>query len=169
MRTQFEKKTFVRALPENVCREDVPYFHKIRNYDCPALFIHQFKSVNILPDSTLFKGIFPLDLSFPFFKKRLKHHNKKGILYIILKWKRIKLKENLPFVIIHDPWTKNYYHWITQALPRLLLVKMINQPFILLLPEDHQTDFHIASLKLMEVHTWRIIERGEKYFNIHNL
>jgi len=169
LRTSFGRKKFIRTLPENVREGDIVHFQGVLNYDCPTLFIYQFNSINILPDSTLFYWIFPLDLSFPFFKKRLKHHNKKGILNILMKWRRTKLKANIPYVVIHDVWTKNYYHWITQALPRLLLVQQTGQSFVLVLPEDHQSEFHTASLKLLNVDSLQMIERGNKYYHFENL
>ena len=169
MRTKYAKKKFNRSLPENVRGNDIVYFQKILSYECPSLLIYQFTSINILPDSTLFKGIFPLDISFPFFRKRLKHHNKKGIVSIRIKWKKKKLATNNPYVIIFDTWTKNYYHWITQALPRLLLAQQTNKPFTFLLPEDHQSEFHKASLKLLQVESWEAIERTDQYYAVRNL
>jgi capsular polysaccharide biosynthesis protein len=169
MRTNYSEKKFSRSLPENVREKDIIHFQKILSYTCPALVIYQFRSVNILPDGTLFKGIFPLNISFPFFRRRLKHHNRKGIASIRLKWKKKKLEANNPTVIIFDTWTKNYYHWITQALPRLLLAQQTNQQFTLLLPQDHQSEFHKASLKLLQVDSWQTIERKNQYYDVRNL
>ncbi len=169
MWTQFDKKRFVRTMPSNVREHDKVHFENLRHYDCPALQIYQFHSVNVLPDSTLFKGIFPLTISFLFFRKRIKHHNIKGIIFILLHWKKNKLVGNHPYLLIHDGWTQNYYHWITQALPRLILAQQTNKPFILLLPEDHQSEFHIASLKLLNVESWQTLERKEQYYTIQNL
>lgn len=168
-KTPFAKKNFIRSLPENVRKEDIVYFNGVLNYTCPALFIYQFNSINILPDSTLFKWIFPLKLSFPYFRKRLIHHSAKGIVSILMNWKRIVLKADLPYIVIHDVWTKNYYHWITQALPRLLLVQQTGQPFLLILPKDHQTEFHRSSLERLNIVSWHSIEGGTNYYHFQNL
>jgi capsular polysaccharide biosynthesis protein len=170
MSTPFGRKRFVRNLPANVRALDTAHFQKIQSYDCPALRVYHFKSINLLPDSTLFKIMFPLSVSFLFFKKRIKHHNVKGILTILLTWSKKKISAGTPFVVIHDGWTKNYYHWTTQALPRLILAQQTNKPFVLLLPDDHQTEFHISSLNLLQVNTWQTIEaKAHVYYAITNL
>jgi capsular polysaccharide biosynthesis protein len=167
--TIFRAETFERRLPGNIAQRDLIYFQPLQQYKCPALTIYRFKSINLLPDGTLFRGLTPLDISFPFYKKRLKHHNSKGILSIRALWKKKTLRSKKNFLVIHDPWTHNYYHWITQALPRLLLTQQMNEPFELLLPEDHQTDFHKTTLKLLQVQNWHVLKRGKQYYNIQNL
>jgi capsular polysaccharide biosynthesis protein len=169
MKTSYAKIKIIRNLPENVREVDAIHFKKNWTYECPELRIYKFDAINLLPDSTLFKIIFPLSLSFLFFRKRLRLHNAKGILVIRMKWKKIKLKGKQPCVVVHDPWTKNYYHWITQALPRLLLVQQLNESFTLLLPEDHQSEFHLTSLKLLGIESWQPIERKDQYYYVHNL
>lgn len=169
LKTIFEKTRIKRGLPVNIQNRDLPYFEKLLSYDCPPLYIYIFKSINLLPDGTLFKWIFPLDISFPFYKKRLKHHNFKGVLSIIVLWKKIKLKSKSSYLIIHDPWTSNYYHWLTQAIPRLLLAKQTNIPFTLLLPESHGTDFHISTLKILGINEWETLKGNNNFYKIHNL
>jgi capsular polysaccharide biosynthesis protein len=169
MNTVFGQKTFSRLLPLNLRHCDRNYFEKIQTYNCPSLRIHKFSTVNILPDGTLFKAIFPLKESFLYFEKRIKHHNAKGIAFIRLNWKRKNLNLRKTLLIIHDVWTQNYYHWITQALPRLIISQQTGLPFILLLPDDHQSDFHIASLKLLGVTSWQTLERKEHFYHVNNL
>jgi capsular polysaccharide biosynthesis protein len=168
MRTLFAQKLFIRKLPANLQKNDLVHFQKIQQYTCPELKIYRFESVNILPDSTLFKWIFPLGLSFPFYRQRLRHHNAKGILAIRLAWKRKEISAGDP-IIIHDVWTKNYYHWVTQALPRLLLAQELSVPFTLLLPEDHQSDFHVESLRMLNVDFWLTLESQKVYYHVHHL
>lgn len=169
MNTKFDQKTFLRRLPENVRDCDRMYFERITTYNCPSLKIYTFSTINILPDGTLFKGIFPIRLSFLFFKKRIKLHNAKGILFIRLNWKRKTLGLTERLLIIHDTWTQNYYHWITQALPRLILAQEAGLPFILLLPEDHQSEFHVGTLKLFGITSWYTLERKEQFYHVNNL
>ncbi len=169
MITPFTKKKYTERFPVKMRKQDSVHFQSILSYNCPDLVIYEFKTVNLLPDGTLFKGIFPLKLSFLFFKKRLALHSIKGIIDIKRTWTPVQLCAGGPYVVIHDPWTKNYYHWITQALPRLLLIQQTNKPFTLILPEDHQSDFHRASLKLLNIESWYIIENGKKYCQVNNL
>ena len=116
-------KEFRRRLPVNLSIENNDHFNVNLTYKCPDLFLYFFESAYFLPDSTLFLfRIWPLAISFPYYKKRIRHHSIKGILDIQLSWRGLKMERlRKPYVMIHDQWTLNYYHWMTQALPRLLL------------------------------------------------
>jgi capsular polysaccharide biosynthesis protein len=165
----YTKKLFIRRLPENLDDSHKNYFHQIQKYECPALTVYQFDQINLLPDGTLFKWIIPLKLSFLFFRRRLQMHNIKGIISIRLNWKKRKLRSQNFYLVIHDAWTQNYYHWITQALPRLILAQQTNKQFTLVLPDHHQSSFHLASLNLLNVNSWETIERGKRYYEINDL
>lgn len=124
-----------------------------------------------MPDNTLFHfGVLPLSISFPFYKRRIRHHNIKGIIDIQFSWKRqLFEKTQCPYLIIHDPWTENYYHWMTQALPRLLMVLKANISFTLLLPSTHCKAFHTESLKAMGIENWIDFEVDRIYYKAKNL
>lgn len=50
--------------------------------------------------------------------------------------KRVRLVEGKPYIIIHNMWTGGYYHWIAEALPRLIAAKDHLADGILLLPQS---------------------------------
>lgn len=164
-------KEFHRFPPRNISSENWNHFSVNFKYKCPDLYNYLFKKVNFLPDSTLFLyRVWPLAFSFPFYHKRLKHHSIKGILDIQRLWERHTFdKTEMPYVIIHDQWTLNYYHWMTQALPRLLMALKLEVSLILLLPESHCTEFHIKSLVLMGIENFTSFRTGTIYYNVNNL
>jgi capsular polysaccharide biosynthesis protein len=59
--------------------------------------------------------------------------------YLITRFKHskpsLKLEEDEIYLIIHHPFSDNYFHWICEAIPRLMWVKDISHEFTLLLPE----------------------------------
>lgn len=164
-------KEFRRRLPGNLSIENQEHFNINLTYKCPDLFFYFFENVFFLPDSTLFLfRIWPLTFSFPYYKTRMHLHSVKGIIDIQLSWRSMKIeRQSKPYVIIHDQWTVNYYHWMTQALPRLLLVLKTQASFTLLLPEDHCTEFHIKTLKMMGVENWESFSVDRTYYNVRNL
>ncbi len=170
-RQVFEGKEFKRELPVNLSEENSNHFKVNLKYRCPDLFIYYFRSVYFLPDNTLFLyRIWPLAISFPFYKKRIRHHSIKGIFDIQRSWRGLMMeKVHRPYLIIHDPWTLNYYHWMTQALPRLLMVLKNGISFILLLPKTHSTEFHVKSLGILGIHDWASFEVDATYFKVFNL
>lgn len=51
---------------------------------------------------------------------------------------------------IKDDWSNNYYHWLTDALPRLLLDESISKDYVVLIPEYYaHFTFIPESLKLL--------------------
>lgn len=166
----YAKEKFYRNQPSNLDKKDSFHFMANIEYECPNLFVYHFNKVNLLADSTLFKGIYPLNLSFPYFKKRLRHHNIKGILNIQRKWNKEKFEQSsFSYLVIHDQWTRNYYHWITQALPRLLLAYKVSSDFHLLLPKDHCSNFHIESLHMLGVKNWTVLPNDLRYYELNNI
>lgn len=166
-----EGKEFFRVLPVNISSDHADHFNANLKYKCPDLFLYIFKNIRFLPDSTLFTfRVWPLSISFPFYKKRIRHHSIKGIIDIQLSWAHQLFKRvEGPYLIIHDQWTLNYYHWITQALPRLLMVLKANVPFTLLLPKTYNKEFHLKSLRILGVEYWVSFEVEKTYYNVPNL
>jgi capsular polysaccharide biosynthesis protein len=51
-----------------------------------------------------------------------------------------------------DIWTGNYYHWMVEAIPKLLSTKLdLNQVTVILPLEFKSTPFHVESLRLLNV------------------
>ena len=163
-------RKFVRRNPTNLTAEDVRHFDLNISFNSPDLRLYFFNDIFMLPDSTLFWGVFPLRISFPFFKKRIKHHSIKGVFDIRRKWNKLVFPaKRIRYAVIHDQWTSNYYHWLTQALPRLLLIKKSGLQFKLLLPVTHTRDFHLKSLEVLGTTEWTTLDTGNVYFDLHDL
>lgn len=164
-------KSFIRKLPENLALPNTRHFDLNREYHCPDVVVYTFPNVSMLPDSTLFLyGVWPLRLSFPYFKGRIRHHSVKGVIDIQRSWKHIDFEaDSNIYLVIHDQWTSNYYHWMTQALPRLLLARATDKTFTLLLPDSHQADFHIRSLHRMGITRWITFPVAKTYCRVRNL
>ena len=168
--TVYPTATFWRKEPVNFKPENRAHFTSLLSYQCPRLDVYYFPDIHILPDATLFYGLWPLEWSFLLFRKRIKTHNIKGIWSIRTRWQKLILeKKEHPYLVIHDAWTKNYYHWITQALPRLLLALKVNSNFTLLLPEDHVAPFHLESLDLLGVKDILHLNADQRYYRVFGL
>lgn len=66
--------------------------------------------------------------------KGKRNHFWKYALFQFIFRKKIKLRGK--YFIIHNHWCPGYYHWITEALPRLYHVRTFLEDHILLLPES---------------------------------
>jgi hypothetical protein len=164
-------KMFSRKLPVNFLKQNHDHFNRISNYQCPALIVYFYRTVFMLSDSSLFLfRIWPVEGSFPFFRKRIRLHSIKGVLDIQRKWEQIIfMRQEKYYLIIHDQWSRNYYHWMTQALPRLLMAFKTGKAFQLLIPQNHNSQFHKQTLKMLGVEHWTFFDNDKRYFKIENL
>jgi len=65
-----------------------------------------------------------------------------------------------PYLLIHHPWL-NYYHWLTEAIPRIWLVRNHLSELILLLPEYYKSvRFVQESLKPFNIKKTEYIPHG---------
>ena len=55
----------------------------------------------------------------------------------IRKLKRIKLNEKINYLVAFDAWSGNHYHWTTEVLTRLFLLKNELHNFTLILPNNN--------------------------------
>ncbi len=74
------------------------------------------------------------------------------------------LKKTEKYLVIHHPWF-NYYHWITESIPRLWLVKDIINDLTLLLPESYyEEEFVQSSLKPFHFKKIQLTPEKKYYF-----
>ncbi|EMR00858.1 glycosyltransferase family 61 protein [Cesiribacter andamanensis] len=65
-----------------------------------------------------------------------------------------------PAALVHDEWSaRNYYHWMIEALPRLLLVLQTHPESALLVPDPAPAFVH-RSLELLGVRNWHPLPRN---------
>ena len=56
-----------------------------------------------------------------------------------------------PVILVHDQWSQNYYHWLVDLLPRLLLLTDDEKKHTLLLPQ-YGTDYALTTVSAMGLH-----------------
>lgn len=64
--------------------------------------------------------------------------------------RRVKLRNDNIYGVVHSIWTAGYYHWITECLPRVLVLKEAFPDAILLLPRGRYENYS-DSLKALGV------------------
>ncbi|HTF16474.1 MAG TPA: glycosyltransferase family 61 protein [Chryseolinea sp.] len=61
--------------------------------------------------------------------------------------KLVELDDDNIYVVVHHPWSGNYWHWMSEAILRVWLVRENAQNLILVLPEHFKnTEFILSSL-----------------------
>jgi len=124
-----------------------------------------------------------------------KHWRKAFEQMLVCKYGRslpsIKLNDNKKYLIIHSPWF-SYYFWLTECLPRLLMVKEQLKELVLIYPENWKsctfvnetldlfpelercfisadTHLFVKNLVLPEVKPWTPMFIPEPVFEVRNL
>lgn len=129
----YNKTIYVKP-PLNSKRNNCLFYR--RSYEIALLKILQIKNITATYDGICFKNsriikesvqaypdkirIFELESQLQFKNKLIKHYS-----------------GNNQYLMIHHPWL-NYYHWLTEAIPRIWLVKDILNQVTLLLPDYYK-------------------------------
>jgi capsular polysaccharide biosynthesis protein len=143
MKIIFEKYKSVRRKPANMVDADI------------LLFKHEFekeiKETHLVEMSNglIFNDIIINSLNF---KKYITYSQLHPIGYksILKRLQTKRFRKITEGVWIIDNWSSGYFHWITDALPRLLVSDRINDNLPVLLPESYrQMSFVTESLNLL--------------------
>ncbi len=129
----FSQKEFSFKLPINIKNNEVDRFEswkvKAKN-GFPEIFEYTVSNVYVSPFGLLFKNGFIIKEAlydghkatpFTFYKKFLTSNVR-------------KISETC--IVFHHAWYDNYYHWYTECLPRLFILKHHHQNSVLILPEE---------------------------------
>lgn len=146
----YEESLSTRKLPINLNQADLRFFEHELNRVIPATVLLHLKNITINTDGILFCGRKVLPESFaspnyiyprPGRKARLKSFIKNHLFRNIS-------KIDSEAVWITDDWSKGYFHWMTDALPRLFTIREKIRGAALLLPGAYKEEKYIMpSLK----------------------
>jgi len=133
-----------RKKPKNLVKKDEALFAHQFLKKIPATTLEKVKNVSILYDSILKKS------EFRFFSKYthvdgLSKLKKLLRLRVLLRTK-IKIDKG---VWIIDNWSYEYFHWLTDALPRLLAAEKYIENHEVLLPLKFRKSPYVESLQLL--------------------
>lgn len=152
-----------RKLPVNFRQDDLWLFGHELEREIPPAKLMEMENVWVSADGFLFKKgrILPESFAFP---ANLKNWKKKSILKFLatnyLLKKRRKFKPDAVWIV--DDWSHGYFHWLADALPRLLIVKDRLIDSVLLLPQRYEKlAFVRSSLASFGVRNVKFINQEE--------
>ena len=160
-RQLYPAQLVTRPWPVNMREEDRHFFAKNKEYQLPPSWLFHLRHASLYWDGLVFHGLhlYPETLIVP----DPPPHNWRGLLYMHLRMPRVKLPAGSRYLVAHDAWSSNYYHWLVDALPRLLAVREQLSRFTLLLPANCTTDFHRQTLRALGVTTIEYIQMDTRY------
>jgi capsular polysaccharide biosynthesis protein len=152
-----------RKLPVNFRSDDLALFSHELEQLIPATTLLQFEDVRVSSDGILFKHnhMLPESFAFPFNMDQWKRRSilKFFVSNYVLRRSR-KVERDVLWII--DDWSTGYFHWLTDALTRLYVMRDRLDDFVLLLPWDYEArDFAQSSLRPFNVKAVEFIGQNE--------
>jgi len=152
-----------RQLPRNFDARDLSLFQHELEHDIPATYLLRFRDVLVSAEGLILKGLklLPESFAYPF---ELKDWKRSSIAKLLATNYFMRRRRSIDTEVlwITDYWSKGYFHWLTDALPRLFVMRDRLDEFTLMLPwEFEMNDFVTASLDAFGVKTVDFIQRNE--------
>jgi capsular polysaccharide biosynthesis protein len=139
--------TYKRKLPENYAVHNSSRFDPIKTCEVSAAYIEKVSQVKVC-QYYLFSGINLMeDFCLPI--------QKRGKIKVWKQWLKLNLYPSLQIeeaFWVTDIWSKNYFHWILECLPRILALRNSGIDAPLLLPEHiYKSQYIQDSLKDLKI------------------
>ena len=152
-----------RQLPRNFNERDLSLFQHELEHDISATYLLRFRDVLVSAEGLILKGLKLLPESFAY-SFELKDWKRSSIAKLLATnyFMRRRRSVDTEVLWITDYWSKGYFHWLADALPRLFVMRDRLDKLTLMLPWEFETrDFVTASLDAFGVKTVGFIQRNE--------
>jgi hypothetical protein len=145
----------VRAAPANLRAGDEDVFAHERERVIPPTRLLELRGVSTTPEGMLFKGasLLPESFSSPVMMRQFLAR-RRSVLKFFVKNRLLRRRRRLtePCLWVTDDWSKGYFHWLADALPRLYAAREAARDVTLLLPHGFERlEFVTSSLKLFDL------------------
>jgi capsular polysaccharide biosynthesis protein len=152
-----------RQLPQNFDEAHLDLFQHEFERPIPESRLLRFENVSVSSEGLLFKGakMLPESFAYAFEFDDWKH---RSILKFLVTNHFLRKRRTIetPVLWITDYWSKGYFHWLTDALTRLFVVRDRLDQLTLLLPSEFATrDFVKSSLNVFGVKRVEFIRPNE--------
>ncbi|HXQ71734.1 MAG TPA: glycosyltransferase family 61 protein [Pyrinomonadaceae bacterium] len=152
-----------RKLPQNFDHADLNLFQHEFERPIPESRLLRFENVSVSSEGLLFKGVKMLPESFAY-AFEFDEWKRRSILKFLVTnhFLRKRRRIETPVLWITDYWSKGYFHWLTDALTRLYVVRDRLDQMTLLLPWEFETrDFVKSSLAVFGVKHVEFMQQDE--------
>ena len=135
-----------RKLPVNFHEEHLSLFEGELERVIPETRLLKFENVLASPEGLLFKGtdILPESFAFP---NHLDEWRFRSVVKFLVKNYAFRRRRTIEHesLWITDYWSTGYFHWVTDVLTRLWVVRDRLRALVLVLPGTYQTREHVQS------------------------
>lgn len=152
-----------RRLPCNFDERDLSLFQHELEHEIPPTYLLRFHDVLVSSEGLLLKGLklLPESFAYPFELKDWKRSSIAKLLATNYFFRRRRTVDK-EIVWVTDYWSRGYFHWLTDALPRLFAMHDRLDQHLLTLPTEFKAlDFVTTALEAFAVKKVDFIEQTE--------
>lgn len=152
-----------RRLPVNFNQDNLALFSHELEKVIPETRLLELNDVRVSPDGILFRRHNMLPESFAFLAN-MKQWKRRSIVKFFVSNYALRRSRAIEHDVlwITDDWSNGYFHWLTDALTRLFVMRDRLDDFVLLLPWSYQSlDFVHSSLQAFGVKAVEFIRKDE--------
>lgn len=139
---------FVRAPPANLRAGDAEVFAPEREREVGPTRLLELRGVSATPEGALFKGasVLPESFSSPVVMRQFLARPQ-SVLKFLAKNRLLRRRRRVaePCLWITDDWSNGYFHWLSDALPRLYAAREAARELTLLLPHGFDRLEYVTS------------------------
>lgn len=152
-----------RRLPVNFNQENLGLFSHELERVIPETRLLELKDVRVSADGILFRRhrLLPESFAFP---ANLQQWKRRSLLKFLITNHVVRRSRSVEQDVlwVTDDWSAGYFHWLTDALTRLYVMRDRLDEFVLLLPWRYQSlDFVQSSLKAFGVKAVEFVGKDE--------
>lgn len=152
-----------RRVPINVSLQDRSLFEDLLVRKINDVFFYRLKNVSLLDKGFVFKNLTIFyDLLLSNDNNYLVPFNKRDLIRMYCFGKSINFSASR-VLIINNIYSHTYYHWLLESLPRLFLLRDEISSATVLLPGNHNENFHKESLKIFGVDNLHYMKDDTRY------
>jgi hypothetical protein len=156
-----------RKLPANFRPEDAPLFeHELERVIPPTLLV-ELRGVSATSEGVLYKGarILPESYSSPVVLRQFLDRRASVVKFFAANLARRRRKIRARCAWVTDDWSYGYFHWLSDALPRLFTIRERLGELVLLLPQRYEgLEFVRSSLEIFSARRVEYVREGEVCF-----
>jgi len=140
------KNNDLKIYPENINSSQYELINQTEliSFTANPLIIEK-KKVFLTKSGIVLSGFKIIKETIPRYKGKFKHFLKYVYFQLLFKKKRFRSGH---YIIIHNHWCPGYYHWFTEALPRLINIERLTDMRTILMPSHFPNYCHESILKL---------------------
>jgi hypothetical protein len=123
-----------RRKPVNLAAADAELFNPWYDYSTYDCFLDQIPNARVTADSVIYRNFRLLD-KYLYRAGDRGYYRFRYLAKTLLRSRRVRLNRGTKYLLATDQESSGHFHWLTEVLPRLWLVRDVAGEFVLMLPD----------------------------------